>query len=188
MPTALLEHLSTVGFMETGLGWVIIGAMAALTLGALGSSCGFAITCTQGIGVLTEKPDLFGKIFLLSLLPGTQALYGLVFAFLTAAVYAGLAAEAGVAAAYSITPVVGLSIMAVGVMVGLVLGISAIYQAKVIAAGMSMTARQEEQFGRAIIIQALIETNAVFALLVGILLVNWLIKNGATINLAAGGA
>ena len=181
--TVVLQGLADAGLWGTGVGWAVIGAMAALSLACIGSSYGVAITGPQGIGVLTERPELFGKVFLLTLLPSSQGLYGLVFAFLVA-VSIGLTSPAGVAAAYTLTPVVGFAIMLVGIMVGLVQMLSSICQARVIAAGIAMVGRQEDKFGWAIVIQALVETFSVFGLLVGILLLNWLVKSGVTLAAA----
>jgi len=181
------EELFKMGFMDTGIGWAVIGSMAALTLACLGSSYGIAITGPQGIGVLTERPALFGKVILLTLLPSSQGLYGLVFAFLVA-VQVGLTGANGAAVAYSLTPVAGLAICMVGVMVGVVQMISSICQAKVIASGIAMIGRQEDKFGWAIVIQALVETFSVFGLLMGILLLNWLVSDKFTYLAAAGGA
>jgi V/A-type H+-transporting ATPase subunit K len=157
--------------------------MAALALGCIGASYGVAITGPQGIGVLTERPELFGKVFLLTLLPSTQGLYGLVFAFLVAS---SIGLISGPEVAYTLTPVAGFAIMLVGIMVGLVQMLSSICQAKVIAAGIAMVGRQEDKFGWAIVIQALVETFSVFGLLMGILLLNWLVKSGATLAAVGG--
>jgi V/A-type H+-transporting ATPase subunit K len=136
--------------------------------------------------VLTERPELFGKVFLLTLLPSTQGLYGLVFAFLVMLRVGFIGG--GMDTAYSLTAPVGIAIMAIGILMGLVLMLSAIYQARVIASGIAMVARQEERFSWAILIQALIETFAVFGLVVGIVLLYSLVGPGVTIAAAAAAA
>jgi V/A-type H+-transporting ATPase subunit K len=94
-------------FLESGIGWVILGAMSALVLGGIGSALGIAIAAGQGAGVLSEKPGLFGKVFLLILLPGTQGLYGLVFAFLMT-LFTGI--QGDITAAAQMTPGIGAAI------------------------------------------------------------------------------
>lgn len=180
-------ELAKSAFVDSGVGWAVIGALLALGMTGFGSSWGMGLLGTQGIGILSEKPELFAKVFLLALLPGTQGLYGMVFAFLVI-VFIGLTGAGGAAVAYTLAPATGIAIMLTGLVVGGVLMLTTIYQAKVISAGMQLVANDEEQFGRAITIQALIETFAVFALLLGILLLNGLIVDGVTIQLAAGGA
>ncbi len=165
-------------FLESGIGWTVLGAMFALVLGGIGSAWGIATAAGQGAGVLSEKPSLFGKVFLLILLPGTQGLYGMVFAFLVTS-FAGI--QSNLANAQKLTPGIGGALGVVGFCLGLVLLLSAKYQGDTSAAAINLVAKKEDQFGRAIILPALVETYAVFGLLVSILMLNWLLKAGVTI-------
>ncbi len=165
-------------FLESGIGWTVLGAMAALVLGGIGSALGIAIAAGQGAGVLSEKPSLFGKVFLLILLPGTQGLYGMVFAFLVTS-FTGIQGDLTTAA--QMTPGVGLALGVVGFALGWVLLLSAKYQGQTSASAINLVAKKEDQFGRAIILPALVETYAVFGLLVSILMLNWLLVAGKTI-------
>lgn len=165
-------------FLESGIGWTVLGAMAALVLGGIGSAWGIAIAAGQGAGVLSEKPSLFGKVFLLMLLPGTQGLYGMVFAFLATS-FTGI--QANLATAQKMTPGIGAALGIVGFALGLVLLMSAKYQGQTSAAAINLVAKKEDQFGRGIILPALVETYAVFGLLVSILMLNWLLKAGMSI-------
>ncbi len=166
-------------FLESGIGWVVLGAMAALVLGGIGSALGIASAAGQGAGVLSEKPSLFGKVFLLILLPGTQGLYGMVFAFLVTS-FTGI--QGDIAAAHqSLTPGIGGALGIVGFCLGLVLLMSAKYQGETSAAAINLVAKKEDQFGRGIILPALVETYAVFGLLVAILMLNWLLVAGKTV-------
>ncbi len=165
-------------FLESGIGWTVLGAMAALVFGGIGSALGISIAAGQGAGVLSEKPSLFGKVFLLILLPGTQGLYGMVFAFLVTS-FTGIQSDLTTAA--QMTPGVGLALGIVGFTLGLVLLLSAKYQGQTSASAINLVAKKEDQFGRAIILPALVETYAVFGLLVAILMLNWLLVAGKTI-------
>ena len=60
--------------------------------------------------------------------------------------------------------------------------ISAKYQGQTSAAAINLVAKKEDQFGRAIILPALVETYAVFGLLVAILMLTWLVQPGITIG------
>ncbi|MCC8189786.1 MAG: V-type ATP synthase subunit K [Planctomycetes bacterium] len=166
-------------FLESGIGWTILGAMVALVLGGIGSALGISIAAGQGAGVLSEKPSLFGKVFLLILLPGTQGLYGMVFAFLVTN-NTGIQASLATAAA-NLTPGIGAAMGIVGVCLGLVLLLSAKYQGQTSAAAINLVAKKEDQFGRGIILPALVETYAVFGLLVAILMLNWLLVPGVSV-------
>lgn len=159
--------------LETGVGRAVAGAMLALVLGGIGSAWGISIAAAQGAGVLSEKPGLFGKVILLILLPGTQGLYGFVFAFLVAAGAGLTAGSAGASTALS--PYTGGCLGVVGAALGLVLLFSAKNQGDTSAAAISLVAKREDQFGRAIILPALVETYAVFGLLMAILMRGWLI-------------
>jgi V/A-type H+/Na+-transporting ATPase subunit K len=59
-----------------------------------------------------------------------------------------------------------------GAIVGLVGLFSAIYQGRVAIQGIQILAKKPEEFGKPIIMAAMVETYAVLALLVGILIVN----------------
>ena len=58
-------------FLQSGVGWAAIGAMLAVMFGGWGSANGIRIAAGQAGGVLSEKPELFGKLFALMVLPGT---------------------------------------------------------------------------------------------------------------------
>lgn len=161
-------------FVNTGLGWVIAGAMLAMALGGVGSALGIRIAGSQGAGVLSEKPDLFGKVIIFIAMPGTQGIYGLLYVFLAAS-WCGLL---GSAKTVAISPVVGVCMFFVGIAMGLVLWRSAIHQGEAAAAAINLVARRADQFGRAIIMPALIETYAVFALLAALLMGGWLTAEG----------
>ena len=68
----------------------------------------------------------------------------------------------------------GLSLMAVGIGVGLVEAVSAVLQGQSAAAAESLTGRQPGSSGQAILVPALVETYAVIALVSGILLILWI--------------
>lgn len=69
----------------------------------------------------------------------------------------------------------GSAVGVAGAALGLVLLFSAKHQGDTSAAAISLVAKKEDQFGRAIILPALVETYAVFGLLMGLLMLNWLI-------------
>ncbi|MCC8109612.1 MAG: permease, partial [Planctomycetes bacterium] len=155
----------------------VLGAMTALVLGGMGSALGISIAAGQGAGVLSEKPNLFGKVFLLILLPGTQGLYGMVFAFLVTS-FTGI--QSSLVAAQQMPVGIGVALGIVGFCLGLVLLLSAKYQGQTSAAAINLVAKKEDQFGRGIILPALVETYAVFGLLVAILMLNWLLVDGVS--------
>ena len=169
-----MEELWKVYFIQTGMGWTIIGGIAAVMLGGIGSATGIRIAATQGAGVMSEKPELFGKLLVLMALPGTQGFYGLIVAVM-------MCLQTGIMAGkVTVTPLVGMALMFVGVCTGMVLWLSAVNQGRTSAASINLTAKKPEESGRAIILPALVETYAVVALLAAILLILWVTNKEAT--------
>ena len=67
--------------MNFGLVMALLGAAIAASAG-IGSAMGVAIAGKAGNGVLSEKPELFGKVLVLQAMPGTQGIYGFLVAVL----------------------------------------------------------------------------------------------------------
>ncbi len=155
-------------FVNTGLGWAMIGAAAAMMLGCAGSARGIRIAAGQAAGVMSEKPELFGKLLILMALPGTQGFYGFIITIMVS-VNCGLINNL-----VAVTPVAGIGIMFIGICSGYAMMKSAIFQGETSAACINMVARRPDQSGKAILMPALVETYAVVALLAAILSIGWL--------------
>lgn len=155
-------------FVEMGTGWALIGAIAAAMFGGIGSAQGIRISGAQAAGVLSEKPELFGKLLVLIALPGTQGFYAFVTFFIIAFKAGALGGD------LKLDFVRGLVLMATGICSGIVQWRSAIYQGETAAASISLVAKKPEESGRAIILPALVETYAVVALLSALLLTFWI--------------
>ncbi|MDK1032160.1 MAG: V-type ATP synthase subunit K [Planctomycetia bacterium] len=168
-----MEDFMTVYFLQTGLGWAVLGAMLAVMFGGIGSARGIRIAAGQGAGALSEKPELFGKLLVLIALPGTQGFYGFICAIMISMKIGLIGGEI-----IYVPPVIGIGLLATGFCVGMVLWRSATYQGEASAAAISLVARRPEEAGRAILMPALVETYAVVALLAGILLTIWLTAEG----------
>jgi len=157
-------------FIETGIGWAVMGAMFAVMFGGIGSARGIRIAASEAAGAVAEKPELFGKALILAALPGTQGFYGFVIAFIIAA-FTGLTSRG---AAVKVSPLVGLGVLAIGFLAGMVQWKSAVNQGEVSAACINLTTKRPEEGGRAILLPVLVETYAVVALLAAILFLFWL--------------
>jgi V/A-type H+-transporting ATPase subunit K len=165
------DQFINVYFVQTGIGWAVLGAMIAVALGCIGSALGIRIACTQGTGVLSEKPELFGKLLVLMALPGTQGFYGFIVAIFFAL---RINLLTSVEAATTLAPINGLSLLFIGILVGFVLIYSAVNQGRTSAASINLVGKRPDEGGRAILFPALVETYAVVALLIGILMTFWL--------------
>ena len=166
----------SVYFLQTGIGWAMLGGMAASAMGAIGSGKGIRIASEQAAGALSEKPELFGKLLVIIALPGTQGFYAfitLVFiAYRINLVNAGPTPEA----ALTVSPIIGLALMCVGIAVGFVEHHTAVSQGETSAAAVNLVAKQPDESGRAILLPALVETYALLGLLAGILMTFLLTK------------
>ena len=147
-----------------GLVYALLGAAAAVFLAGAGSALGVGIAGQAASGVVTEDPSKFAKVLVMQLLPGTQGIYGLLVGFITLSkigLLGGGAAE--------LTPQTGLLILAACLPVGIVGLISGKSQGQCSAAAIGIIAKKPDQFGKAMIFPAMVETYAILALLISIL-------------------
>lgn len=151
--------------MDIGMFIAILGAALAAGLSGIGSAIGVGIAGKAAAGVTAEDPDKFSKVLVLQLLPGTQGIYGLLVAFL---VFVQINLFNG---GTTVGLEKGLAYFAACLPIAVVGLISAIYQAKVSISGISLVAKRPEEMGKGIILAIMVETYAVFALLVSLLAV-----------------
>lgn len=152
--------------MTLGTVIAICGAAICATLAGIGSAYGVRIGGQAAAGVVSENPGLFGKLLVLQALPGTQGIYG----FLTAVIIIvrmGLLGGNPIA----LTTSQGWALFGAAMPIGIVGLFSAIYQGQTAAASIHMTAKQPDSSAKGITMTAMVETYAILALLVSILLV-----------------
>ena len=157
------------GEVPIGSGLVAIGAGLAVGIAGL-SAIGQGIAASGAIGAYSEKEDVFGKGIVFSALPETQAIYGLLIAILLM-VFGGLLGDASAAARF-VGPDgirLGLTAIGAGLAVGIA-GLSAIGQGIAAGSGIGTTAEKPDMFGKSIVFSALPETQAIYGLLIAILL------------------
>ncbi len=152
--------------MSTGMIIAIIGAGLAAILPGIGSVFGVAMGGKAANGVLSEKPELFGKILILEALPGTQGIYGFLVAVLLM-VQIGLLG--GTQATLEVAQ--GWAYFGACMPITIVGLVSAIMQGKVAVAAIHMTAKQPESSVKGMTLTAMVETYAILTLLVSILLI-----------------
>jgi V/A-type H+-transporting ATPase subunit K len=167
MGTAIAEPMT--GEAGETQSMIIIGCALAMGIAGIGSAMGLMLAGSSAVAVTAEKPDLFGKCLVLQVLPMTQAVYGLLTAILLM-MGAGLLGGGGAKLA---NPMLGVSAIGIGLVVGLT-GISAANQGQVASSSIAATARNPDVFARGIIYTIMPETIAIFGLLVGILLMTGL--------------
>ncbi len=153
--------------LNWGVIFAALGAALSAALACSGSGIGVGIAGQAGAGVLAEDPDKFGNVLVLQLLPGTQGIYGLLIAFVIAT-KVGLLSGGGI----DITLAQGLQLFAAGLTMGIGGLFTAIWQGKCAAGGICMIAKRPEEQGKALIMTVMVETYAVFSLLIAFLLWN----------------
>ena len=152
----------------SGTNLALLGAALAVALPCIGSARGVSIVGEASSGLLTENPNMFGKALALQALPMTQGVYGLVAAFL---IVFRLGVFSGNFNADSLTFAQGGYCFMAALPIAIVGYYSAIRQARVSATGINLLAKRPDQLGKAITSSALVETYAIFALLVTLLVV-----------------
>ncbi|MBQ7378593.1 MAG: V-type ATP synthase subunit K [Clostridia bacterium] len=148
----------------------ILGAAVAVGLAGIGSAKGVGMVGEATCGLLTENPNAFGKAFLLMALPMTQGIYGLVIAFLIL-FKTGLFAEGHMDNLLALSVEEGAYYLMSALPIGVVGLISAIKQARVSVSGINLLAKRPEKVINAVTSAALVETYAICALLISVLLV-----------------
>ena len=148
-----------------GQNFALLGAAFAAILAGMGSARGVGMVGEAGAGLLTEDPSKFGKVLILQALPGTQGIYGLITAFL-------IVFKIGILS----TPVAltigqGAYFLMAALPIGVVGYYSALKQARVAITGVNLIAKRPDEVGKAITSSALVETYAIFALLISLLMV-----------------
>lgn len=148
-----------------GLPWALLGAALAAALAGTGSAMGITYAARAASGVLSEEPEKFGQLLVLIVLPGTQGVYGLITGFLVMIFFNLLGGGGG-----SISTTQGLAIFYACLPVAIAGFGSAIYQGLTSAGAVEIVAKKPEAMGRAIVLPALVETYALFAFVLSLLL------------------
>ncbi|MDD2739104.1 MAG: ATP synthase subunit C [Methylomonas lenta] len=128
------------------LGW--IGLYAPMALGAMGSIMGCSVAGQAAIGAMLDTETGHGRYIGVSAMPSSQVIFGIVVMFtLNRPVNIDNAA----------------GIFAVGVLAGLALMLSGIYQGQCCAAAIHASKAKPEIFGLSIVPAAIVEGFAVFS-------------------------
>ena len=156
-----MDWLSSI-FNGTAL--AIIGAALAAGYAGAGSAKGVGIAGEAAAGVLTEDPGKFGQTLLLQALPGTQGIYGLLVAFL-------ILNNIGLfGTPVALTTAQGFMYIGSALPIAIAGYYSGIAQGRASAASMGIIAKKPEELAKAMLYPAMVETYAVLALLVSILM------------------
>lgn len=149
--------------MTLGTVLALLGAACATIFAGIGSARGVGMACETGMGVLSEDPSKFGKMLVLELLPGTQGLYGFIVAFMVMLNIGILGGSMDLSTYQGALYLAACLPIAIG---GLISGIA---QGKAAVAGISLVAKREQEFSKAMVSVTLVEIYALLAFLVSLL-------------------
>ena len=144
--------------MTIGFVYALVGIASAVILAGIGSAVGIGYAANAAAGAMSEDPKKFGKYLPLIALPGTQGIYGFVIAFLMFLKLTSLNVDTNV----------GLAILAGCQPVAWAGLVSAIWQGKVCASGVGMSAKQPNESGKALVMGVFVEFYAVLGLIISI--------------------
>ena len=161
-----MTFMQFMGMLFSGTNLAILGAALATFMAGIGSAKGVSMVGRAAAGLLSENPNLFGKALALQALPMTQGLYGFVTGFLILFKIGALGSTP-----VELTVAEGGYYLFASLPIAIVGLCSAIKQAEVAVAGVSLLAKRPDKLGNAITSTALVETYAIFAVLVSILLI-----------------
>ena len=154
-------NLATLFGEQSGLIFAALGAAVAVFLSGIGSAKGVGMVGEVAAGLMAEEPEKFGKSLVLQLLPGTQGLYGFVIGLM---VLGRLNPQMSIAEGiYIFIACLPIAIAGYG---------SAIFQGRVAASGISLLAKNEEQSTKGIVYAVMVETYALLAFVVSIMLLS----------------
>lgn len=153
-------------FQNAGTFFVYLGIACAVIFPGMGSAKGVGIVGEAMSGVLIDDPNKFGQLLILQALPATQGIYGFVVGFFVMISTGILGGTIGTMALGD-----GLYVFVSCLPIAAVGYFSAIKQGRVSAAGVSLVAKRPEEVSKAMVAAAMVETYAILALLISLLLI-----------------
>jgi V/A-type H+/Na+-transporting ATPase subunit K len=145
-----------------GAEWALMGAGLAAILGGIGSAIGITAASATVSGILSEDDTKFGQLLPIAAMPGTQGIYGFIAAVLVVVFFNILGGDVQLEAHQ------GLQIFFACMPVGVLCLVSAIYQGRTGASAAGIVAAGKR--APALVFPALVETYAILALIVTILM------------------
>jgi len=153
--------------MEIGITLSVIGAALSIIGGGLGTIFGTLYVASSGSALISKKPKLFGLVLLMAALPSSQGIYGFLGSILILQQIGLLSGEIGAVTYYQ-----GLVLLMSALPVALLGLFSGAGQGKVLQSGLRIISADSSKVGQSVILGVLMESMAVFGLLLTILIVN----------------
>jgi len=138
----------------------IIGIGTSILLAGLGSAKGAVMIGEAAAALISEQPEKFGQSLVLQLMSASQGLYGFIVSFL---IFMNLGDN--------LTFADSLRYLSAGVLMGVAGYLTAILQSTMATAGIQILAKKPEHSTKGVLYSAMIETSAIFAFVVSVLIV-----------------
>ena len=138
----------------------LFGVGLCVFLCGMGSAIALKKTGQAAAGILSEDPKKFSKALVLVVLPATQGIYGFVFGI--------IGMESAIAAT---TIFEGLQVLLAALPLAIVGYVSAIQQGSTAVSCIHAVAKKESLSGKLILFPAMVETYAILALVISLLLI-----------------
>ncbi|MBO3841773.1 MAG: V-type ATP synthase subunit K [Candidatus Brockarchaeota archaeon] len=159
----IIMNGSSVNDFNTSISILSAGLSVGLT--GLFSGLGIGIAGSAALGAVSERDELFGKSLIFTVLPESIVIYGLLVSIVIVR-GAGLLGGGGIHQLDSVSAYTSLASSAIIC----VTGGSGYYLGKTGAKAISSLLKDEDSFGKSIVFVVLIESIAIYGLLVAILL------------------
>ena len=138
----------------------IIGIFMAIVLSGIGSAKGAAMIGKAAAALISEQPEKFGQSLVLQMMSASQGLYGFIIGFLIFMNFGeGLTFE------------IALKCLGAGAVMGISGYFTAIQQSAAATAGIQILAKKPEHSTKGVLYSAMIETYAIFAFVISVLIV-----------------
>jgi V/A-type H+-transporting ATPase subunit K len=138
----------------------IVGILVSILLSGIGSARGATMIGKAAAALISEQPEKFGQSLVLQMMSASQGLYGFIVGFL---IFMNLGD--------GMTFMVALRCLGAGVLMGLTGYLTAIQQSITATAGMQILAKKPEHSTKGVLYSAMIETYAIFAFVISVLIV-----------------
>jgi len=140
--------------------FLVCGIFMAVVLSGAGSAKGGAMISKATAALMSEQPEKFGQSLVLMMMSASQGLYGFIIGFL---IYTQLGENLAFWDAFRL--------FGAGSIMGLAGYLTAIPQSIAATAGVQILAKRPEHSTKGIMYSALIETYAIFAFVLAVLMV-----------------
>jgi len=137
-----------------------IGIALAIILPGTGSARGGAMIGKAAAALISEQPEKFGQSLVLQMMSASQGLYGFIIGFL---IFTNIGE--------GLTMLVALRCLAAGIVMGFTGLFTAIQQSIAATAGIQILAKKPEHSTKGVLYAAMIETYAIFAFVISVLIV-----------------